>query len=95
MKLSDLFGTGKDLQGAAERYADTLKPGDRIIEAVDGPWIDDFRHLLPAALIARGLRAESVEGGLVIRALYPRLVYVHPTSERSGWRPVCREAVMA
>jgi len=47
----------------ADAYAMTLAPGSTILEDTDGPTIARFRHLLPAALMQRGLALEQIVGG--------------------------------
>lgn len=40
-------------------YAQCLKPGDEIIDSIDGEYVESFRALLPLALEAHGLRLEG------------------------------------
>jgi hypothetical protein len=43
----------------ALRYAQTLYPGAEVVDSIDGPYIETFRALLPAALRAHGLRLDG------------------------------------
>ncbi len=43
----------------ALRYAQCLRPGDEIIDSIDGEYIESFKALLPLALEAHGLRLDG------------------------------------
>lgn len=51
------------LSDQADAYAATLQVGSTIIEDTDGPEIACYRHLLPGALLRRGLRLVEIAGG--------------------------------
>lgn len=58
--------TTPELEAAAERYADTLAPGAELRdEDIEHAW--KFLHLLPAALIARGMQLEHNGGRWFVR----------------------------
>jgi hypothetical protein len=66
-----------DLRLAAQRYADGLAPGDRILDELDGPTVTVFFHLLPGLLYKRGLLLQSIPGGWIVRAV-PTMVLPAP-----------------
>lgn len=57
----------KVMRIAAKRYAEALVDGDRILDEVDGDYIEPFRMHLPAALARRHMHLEPCKGGYVVR----------------------------
>lgn len=67
----DEYDRETELRDAADRYAESLKPGMRIVDATDGKAIAEFRRFLPAALIRLGMQAQQTSYGWLIVELRP------------------------
>jgi len=74
-----------ELQARAAQYARLLSPGARIVDGVDDPYVDPFRHLLPQALAARGLYLEREPGAWLVR----RRACTCCTSSPCRWATSC------
>ena len=57
----------------AEQYVALLSEGSEVIEEIDGPVVEEFRHLMPALLYKRGLYLERTARGFIVSSRAPTI----------------------